>query len=110
MGKKNPHKTQPVPLHLAKVMMWCGFMASFTIESYSFKEMSALGHVTVTVTSQRCECLLQNHIILALQQCGYVDWIIFMQDGALLHITNPVKQHFGNARTISRHFLTAWPS
>ncbi|GBL59710.1 hypothetical protein AVEN_155745-1, partial [Araneus ventricosus] len=35
-------------------------------------------------------------------------------DGAPPHIANPVKQllkqHFGNARIISRHFPTAWPS
>lgn len=37
-----------------------------------------------------------------------------MQDGAPLHITNPLKQllkrHFGNASIISRHLPTVWPS
>ena len=37
-----------------------------------------------------------------------------MQDGASPYIANSVKQllkrHFGNARIISRHFPTAWPS
>ncbi|GBL94545.1 hypothetical protein AVEN_235631-1 [Araneus ventricosus] len=105
---ENPLETQPVPLHPAKVNVWCGFTASYIIGPYCFKETGALG--PVTVTGQRYECLLRNHVIPALQQRGCVDRIIFMQDGAPPQIANPVKQHFGNARIISRHFPTAWPS
>lgn len=110
---ENPLATNPVPLHPAKVTVWCGFTASFIIGPYFFEETGALGPVTVTVTGQRYACLLRNHVIPVLQQRGCVDGIIFMQDGAPPHIANPVKQllrrHFGNARIISRHFPTAWP-
>ncbi|GBM66465.1 hypothetical protein AVEN_146293-1 [Araneus ventricosus] len=111
---KNPFETQPVPLHPAKVTVWCGVTESFIIGPYFFEETGALGPVTVTVTDQLYECLLRNHVIPALKQRGYVDRIIFMQDGAPPHIGNPVKQllkrHFGNARIISGHFPTVWPS
>ncbi|GBN75379.1 hypothetical protein AVEN_8064-1 [Araneus ventricosus] len=111
---ENPQETQPVPLYPAKGTVWCGFTASFIIGPYFFEETGALGPVTVTVTGQRYECLLRNHVIPTLQQRGCVDRIIFMQDGAPPHIANPVKQllkrHFGNARIISRQFPTAWPS
>ncbi|GBN40165.1 hypothetical protein AVEN_135522-1 [Araneus ventricosus] len=57
--------------------------------------------------------LLRNQFIPALQQCGCVESTIFIQDGTPPHIAIPVKQllnlHFGNDRTISRHFPTAWP-
>ncbi|GBN58893.1 hypothetical protein AVEN_84747-1 [Araneus ventricosus] len=110
---ENPLETQLVPLRPAKVTVWCGFTASFIMGPYFFEETGALDPVTITVTGQRYECLLRNHVIPALQQLGYVDRIIFMQDGAPPHIANPVKQllkrHFGTARIISRHFPTAWP-
>ena len=46
---------------------------------FFFKETSALGPINVIVTSQRYECLLCNHVIPALQQHGWVNWIIFMK-------------------------------
>ena len=55
---ENPYKTQPVPLHPT---------ISFIIEPNFFKEVSTLDLVTVTVTGQRYECLLHNHVIPALQ-------------------------------------------
>ena len=89
------------------VVRW-GFTASFIIEPFFFEETCALGLFTITITGQRYECLLRNHIITALQQRGYVDQISFMQDGAPPHIANLVKQllnwHFRNAKIISRHF------
>lgn len=111
---ENPRATNPVPLHPAKVTVWCGFTASFMIGPYFFEETGALGPVTVTVNGQRYESLLRNDVIPALQQRECVDSIIFMQDGAPPHIANRVKRllrrHFGNARIISRHFPTAWPA
>ena len=79
-----------------------------------FQKTDALGLVTVTVIGQRFDCQLCNHVIPALQQRGYVDWIIFMQDDALPLIPNTARQllkwHFGDAKIIiSRHFLTAKP-
>ncbi|GFX83210.1 uncharacterized protein TNCV_4988041 [Trichonephila clavipes] len=68
---------------------------------YFFEKTSTFGPVTETTIGQRYEFLLCNHDILDLQQCGCVDGIIFMQDGAPPHIVNPVKQllkgHFENA-------------
>ncbi|GBN00786.1 hypothetical protein AVEN_34296-1 [Araneus ventricosus] len=71
-------------------------------------------YVSCTVNVTRYESLLRNHLIPALQQRRCVDCIIFMQDGAPWRISTPVKQllnlHFGNDRTISHHFPTAWLS
>ena len=92
MGNRKSTRTQPVSLHSAKVIVWCGLTVSFIIGLYFFKETGALGPVTVTVTAQYYECLLRNHVIPALQQTGYVVQIIFIQNGALQHIGNPVKQ------------------
>ncbi|GFT65941.1 uncharacterized protein TNCV_1614731 [Trichonephila clavipes] len=79
--------------------------------SYFFERTSTFGPVTFTVTGHY-EYLLRNHVITDLQQCGWVDGIIFMQNGVPPHIANPVKQmfkiHFGNARVTSRHFPTVW--
>ncbi|GBM82609.1 hypothetical protein AVEN_255413-1 [Araneus ventricosus] len=77
------------------------------------EEIGPSGPVICTVNGTRYESLLNNQLIPALQQSGCVDSIIFMLDGAPLHIATPVKQllnlHFGNHRIISRHFPTAWP-
>ncbi|GFU87170.1 uncharacterized protein TNCV_1113801 [Trichonephila clavipes] len=102
--------THTVPFNPAKVTVWCGYMTSFIIGPYFFEETGSLG--PVTVTGQRYECLLRDYVIPDLQQRGFVDGIIFKQDGALSHIANPVKQllteHFGNAEFISCQFPTAW--
>ena len=93
--------------------MWCGFTPSFIIEPIFFEQTGSSGPVRVTITGQRYASLLRNHVISALQQCGCVNQIIFMQDGAPPHIAHPVKQllrrHFENARIISHHFPTIWP-
>ncbi|GBM35926.1 hypothetical protein AVEN_244990-1 [Araneus ventricosus] len=53
-------------------------------------------------------------VIPQLQQRGCLQDIFFTQDGATPHIDRRVKlllrQHFTDARVISRHFPTAWPS
>ena len=88
---ENPLETRPVPLHPAKVTVWCELTASFIIGPYFFEKADALGPVTITVTGQRYEYLLRNHNIPAFQHRGCVDWIIFVQDGAPPHIASPVK-------------------
>ena len=79
-----------------------------------FRGDGCLGPVTVTVTGQCYQCLLRNHVNSAFQQCGCRDLIIFIQDGALLHLANPMKQllkqYLENARIISHNFPTAWLS
>ena len=100
-ARENPLETQPVPLHPAKVTMWCRFTASFIMGPIFFKETGGVDPITFTFTFQLYKCLLHNHVIPALQQLGCVARIIFMQDGVPPHIANPVKQllkqHFGNA-------------
>ncbi|GFV61969.1 uncharacterized protein TNCV_4107721 [Trichonephila clavipes] len=101
--------TRPVPLHPAKVTVWCWLMTSFIIGLYFFKETDAFGPVTVTDTGQHYECLLCNHVIPDLQKRSFVNGIIFMQDGDSPHIANPVKQrlkgYFGSAIVICHHFI-----
>ena len=38
---ENPLEFQPMPLHPAKVTVWCGFTAPFIIETHFFEETSA---------------------------------------------------------------------
>ncbi|GBL88979.1 hypothetical protein AVEN_255144-1 [Araneus ventricosus] len=112
-ARNNPFQMQPLTLHSQKVTVWCGFAAAFILCLFFFEEIGPSGPVTCTVDGKRYESLLRNQLIPALQQRGCVDSTIFMQDGAPPHIATPVKQllnlHFGNDRTISCHFPTAWP-
>ena len=91
------------------VPVCCEFTVSFIIGSYFFKEPDTLGSVTVTVTGQRYEYPLRNHVIPALQQRGCGDRIIFMQGGASPYIASPAKQllkrYLGYARIIRSSFL-----
>ena len=68
-------------------------------------------HVPSTVNAMS---FLHNQIITTLQQPAWLDGIIFMQDGALLHVAKSVmqllKRHFGSDTIISLHFHTARPS
>jgi hypothetical protein len=110
---ENPHANHPVPLHSAKVTVWCGFTASFILGPYFFEERGPAGPVTCTVNGRRYESLLRTDVIPALRQRGCVGGTVFMQDGAPPHIALPVKrlltEHFGDTRVISRNFPTAWP-
>lgn len=110
---ENPFACVSIPLHSAKVTVWCGMTASFIIGPFFFEEVAPAGPVTCTVNGKRYACLLRNQVIPTLQQHACVDKIIFMQDGAPPHIAKPVKQvlktHFGDDRIISRHFPRAWP-
>ncbi|GBO17555.1 hypothetical protein AVEN_121746-1 [Araneus ventricosus] len=96
---------QPLPLHSQNVTVWCGFTAAFIVDTFFSEEIGPSGPLTCTVNGTRYESLLRNQLIPALQQRVCVDSIIFMQDGAPLHIATPVKQllnlHFGNDRIIS---------
>ncbi|GBM95766.1 hypothetical protein AVEN_182714-1 [Araneus ventricosus] len=62
---------------------------------------------------KRYRDVLRGFAIPQLQQHGCLQDIIFVQDGAPPHIDRRVKQllrqHFTDARVISRHFPTAWP-
>ncbi|GFS90172.1 transposable element tc3 transposase [Trichonephila clavipes] len=89
----NPHSTLQVPLHSPKVLG---------------------GPVTCSITEQRYASLLRNKIIPDLQARQCLSRIIFVQDGALPHITRCVKDvlkhHFTKGRVISRPFRHLWPS
>ncbi|GBN71549.1 hypothetical protein AVEN_275627-1 [Araneus ventricosus] len=104
---------QPFPLHSQKVIVWCGFTASFIVDPFFFEDIGSSGPVTCTVNGTRYESLLRNHLITALQHLGCVDSTIFMQNLARPYIAKPVKQllnlHFGNDRIVNRHFPTTWP-
>ena len=108
---ENPLETQSVPLHPAG---WRKFIESFIIGPYFFVVTGAFDPVIVTVTGERYECLLRNHVISSFQQRECVDRAIFMQDGAPQYIANAVKQmlkqNFRNAGIISHYFPTTWLS
>lgn len=109
----NPHVGQQIPLHSPKVTVWCGFTASFIIGPYFYEEFGRNGLVTCSVNSHRYADMLENFVIPHLQQRNCIDSTIFMQDGAPPHIGRRVKdvlrQHFTDARVISRAFPTIWP-
>ncbi|GFT87757.1 uncharacterized protein TNCV_4001031 [Trichonephila clavipes] len=109
----NSHSTLQVPLHSPKVTVWCGFSATFILGPYFFEELGAGGLVTCSITGQRYASLLRNKIIPDLQARQCLSRIIFMQDGAPLHITRCVKDvlkhHFIEERVISRQFLHLRP-
>ncbi|GBM57085.1 hypothetical protein AVEN_261426-1 [Araneus ventricosus] len=112
-AEENPHAIQEQPLHPDKVTACCGFTAAFTIGPYFFEEITANGIKTCSAIGQRCRDMLRDFVIPRLQQRSCLQDIIFMQDGLPHHIDRRVKQllrqHFTDARVISRHFPTAWP-
>lgn len=80
---------------------------------FFFKVMGLVDPATSTMNGKQYEDLLRNQIILTFQERISLDGIIFMQEGALPHITKPVmqplKKFFGNNRLISRHCPIFWP-
>lgn len=112
-AKENPNVVQEVPLHAAKVTVWCGFTATFMIGPYFFEELTSTGPITCSVNGRRYLNMLSNFLIPELQQRGCLQNIVFMQDGAPPHITRAVRtfltSHFTEDRIISRYFQTLWP-
>lgn len=109
---KNPHDVAPVPLHDAKVTVWCGISSTFVLGPYFFEEVTTTGVKSCSVTSARYKSMLQNYVIPELQQRNVISDIVWMQDGAPPHIAQCVRpvlqQHFGD-RVISRNFAVSWP-
>ncbi|GBN67748.1 hypothetical protein AVEN_44668-1 [Araneus ventricosus] len=82
-ARSNPFQMQPLPVFSQKVTMWCGFTAAFIVDPFFFEEIGPSGPVTCTINGACYESLLQNQLIPTLQQRGYVESTICMQDGAL---------------------------
>ena len=70
---KNPHACMEEPLHSPKVIVWCGFIASFIIGSYFYEENGESGPVTWTGFATEYEDMLQNVTIPQLQQGRCLD-------------------------------------
>ena len=79
----------PVLLHSALVNLWCERTTPDIIAPCLFEEKDAFGPVTCTVTDTTSVFYL--NVIPALQQHRCMDEVIFMQNGALLHIANEKK-------------------
>ncbi|GBM84745.1 hypothetical protein AVEN_64886-1 [Araneus ventricosus] len=113
VSAENPHTIHEKPLHSDKVIVWCGFKAAFIIGPYFFKEITANGIQTCSVTGKRYRDMLRDFEIPQIQQRRCLQDIIFMQYGAPRHIdrrvTQLLRQHFTDARVINHHFRTAWP-
>ncbi|GBM66694.1 hypothetical protein AVEN_249517-1 [Araneus ventricosus] len=78
---------------------------------YKIKPIAGQG-----LRGQRYRDMLRDFVIPQLQQRGCLQNIIFMPDGTPHHIDCRVsschqllRQHFTDARVISRHFPTPWP-
>ncbi|GFW82261.1 uncharacterized protein TNCV_3817421 [Trichonephila clavipes] len=81
-----------VSCHLCDVITWWEQKLSalkIVVLSNLFENIGDFG--PVTVTGQRYEYLLCNHVITDLQQRSCVDGFIFMQDDAHPHIANPIE-------------------
>ncbi|GBM87167.1 hypothetical protein AVEN_6104-1 [Araneus ventricosus] len=63
-----------------KLIVWCGFTASFILGPFFFKDIDPAGPVTCTVNGVRYESLLNNHVIAALKHHARVGNTILMQD------------------------------
>lgn len=109
---ENPHDVAPVPLHEAKVTVWCGIASTFVLGPYFFEEVTSNGMQTCSITGPRYKTMLQNYVIPELQQRNVVNDIVWMQDGAPPHVATCVRQvlqqNFGD-RVISRNFAVSWP-
>ena len=63
----NPLELQPAPLSPANVTHYAILVYGIIYDrAIFFEETSAIGVLTVNATDWRYECLLQNHVILAL--------------------------------------------
>ena len=112
LATENTFETESEPFHLAKVTYGCGFTASFIIGPYffvvsfkSYNHCRLWSAVWVSFAQPR-------HLSSSTQSmCGSN---IFYANGAPPHIANPVKlllkRLFENARNMSHHFPTTWPS
>ena len=65
---ENLLENQPVPLHPAKVTLWCGIKTLFIIRPYYFEETGASGLIAVTVIGQHYKYHLRIYVIPSLQQ------------------------------------------
>ncbi|GBL84603.1 hypothetical protein AVEN_191069-1 [Araneus ventricosus] len=90
-----------------------GAFCGVTKPTFASMEITANGIQTCPVIGQGYRAMLRDFVIPQLQQRGCLQDIIFMHDGAPPHSDRRVKQllrqHFKDARVISRHFPTAWP-
>ncbi|GBM82438.1 hypothetical protein AVEN_229479-1 [Araneus ventricosus] len=80
---------------------------------FFLKEITANGIQSCSIIGQRYRDMLRDFLVSQLQQRACLQDIIFMQDGAPPRIDRRVKQllrqHFTDARVMSRHFPTVWP-
>ena len=86
---ENPRTFLEIPLHSAKVAFWCGFMATFIIGLFFFKENTRNVPVTGTIKTKMNRNMLENFVIYLIQQCQYAksaNSTTCMQDAAPLHI------------------------
>ena len=81
-----------VPLHSAKVAVWCGLTVSLIVGSLFFVELGPADHITCTVNSKLYESLLCNQITPTPEQCVCLDRIAFIQDGATQHTAKLAMQ------------------
>ncbi|GBN09994.1 hypothetical protein AVEN_250132-1 [Araneus ventricosus] len=102
------------PCILTKLQYGVVLRLPLSLDRIFFEEITVNGIQTCSVIGQRCRDMLRDFVIPQLQQSRCLQDIIFKQDGVPPHINRRVKQllrqHFTDARVISRHFPTAWPS
>ncbi|KFM68220.1 hypothetical protein X975_07877, partial [Stegodyphus mimosarum] len=107
-AERNPHAVAPVPLCDGKVTVWCGITATVVLGPLLFDEATPTGRATGFWYT----ALLQNYVVLVLCRWNALNDMIWMQDGAHLHIARSVKklleQRFDD-RIISHHYLFLLP-
>ena len=65
---KTSHDVALVPLHEARVIVWCSITNIFDLGSYFFEKVSTTDIKSYFVSSDWYKTMLQNYAILELQQ------------------------------------------
>lgn len=79
-------------LHDTIVSIWFRFMLHSLSEIIFYEEENPKGHDTCSVNAQCYHEMLHIHVIPILQQRGFLQATIFMQDGASPHVVIRVQQ------------------
>lgn len=66
VDKKYPN-VAPMPLHKAKVTVYCGIASTFVLGSYFFEQVTSTGMKTRSITRPWYTAILQNYVISELQ-------------------------------------------
>ena len=108
-----PNVVSEIASHSPEVIVWYGFTAEIVIGPFFYENIASDGPVTYSVAGEKYRDTFSIFVIPALQQRTCLRKIIFLQDGAPLHIAvreqQLLRETFTTERMIIRCFPTEWP-